>query len=160
VSPLKLSNPFRRSADRPSLKQQAAALRTTAAKVMGRSAPPAPSTPLPSVGGDAELAILATLLCDAFAQHDLVCQEPDPSDADMRASWAPVRAVIERMSVVEASTVQGLALKCLGLAADRVCELRADPTGEEAGDRIVRQFQDAVRAGSLAPLSGSNETRA
>ncbi|TXN65122.1 hypothetical protein [Methylobacterium sp. WL6] len=36
---LKLSNPFRRSADRPSLRDRAAALRATAARVMGEAKP-------------------------------------------------------------------------------------------------------------------------
>lgn len=38
---LRLSNPFRRGADRPSLKQRAASLKATAAKVMRKQAKPA-----------------------------------------------------------------------------------------------------------------------
>ena len=37
---LKLSNPFRRNADRPSLKERAAALKTAAARVMKRNPVP------------------------------------------------------------------------------------------------------------------------
>jgi hypothetical protein len=57
--------------------------------------------------------------------------------------------------VIEASTVQGMALKCLAVAAYDACEVHPNPTNEEPELRIVRQFRDALRAGSLPPLEGS-----
>lgn len=84
VPSLKLSNPFRRGADRPSLKARAASLRTTAVRVMSRK----------PTGSDAELLALGEQWRPARAAYEAANERVAQIEASCRA--APPDALFVR----------------------------------------------------------------
>ncbi|MCJ2045596.1 hypothetical protein MKK58_13785 [Methylobacterium sp. J-078] len=90
---LKLSNPFRRRADRPSLKDRAASLKASAARLMGRKPDEADQGRRTMVAGSMAVAIAAPLpvLAGAILPPSASSPHPDQSLLDAEVAYVAAR---------------------------------------------------------------------
>ncbi|MCJ2036415.1 hypothetical protein [Methylobacterium sp. J-068] len=90
---LKLSNPFRRGADRPSLKDRAASLKATAARLMGRKPDEADQSRRMMVAGSMAAAVAAPLpvLAMAVMPAEAAGLHPDQALLDAEAVYMAAR---------------------------------------------------------------------
>ena len=155
MSPLKLSNPFRRGADRPTLKQRAAELRSG----LGRSAQPPeadlasvpPTVPTPPAVSS-ELADMVTEWADVRQRYDLATQDDQTEEGDTL-----FERILTLQPTIYAFPVASVADLCakLPVLQNEFSDIAVGP--DPANPYWLRQAADAVLR-DLASLSDALPT--
>lgn len=152
---LRLSNPFRRGADRPSLKERAASLRATADRVMRQPAP----VGLSNV--EAELTALAAEYDDLIRASDEVDTLENEGDGPVPAGLANAidmaqkhlgrrrRAVVRNVMALPASTVLAFGLRARIIEHDACVVL---DRGDSDAANLRALLLGLISAAGLSPI--------
>lgn len=109
-------------------------------------------------GPDTHIAELAAEFCRVYGRHavkDRAHMAGELAEAEWLPSYRATVALMEKLEATRPKTLLGAALKCLGAIGVAGWNARADGSTEglDPWERVGVQFQDALMADELAPIS-------